>query len=68
MRDIRKLFMSILCISFISLFFISTVSADRTPIKFMMKRMNYMHGIWYGVQDPSNTVTFNGGLFNGKQR
>lgn len=67
MKTIRKLFMSILCISFISLFFVSSVSADRTPIEFMMKRMNYLQGTWYGVKDPSKTVIFNGGLFNDKQ-
>lgn len=67
MKVIRNLLMSILCISFAFLSFTSPVSAARTPIQCMMRRMNYMQGTWYGVENPSDTVTFNGGLFNGKQ-
>ena len=67
MKVIRNLVMSILCISLAFLSCTSPVSAARTPIQYMMRRMNYMQGTWYGVENPSDIVTFNGGLFNGKQ-
>lgn len=67
MKVIRNLFMGLFCIGFTFLTVIPSASAARTPIQYMMKRMNYMQGTWYGVENPYDTVTFNGGLFNGKQ-
>lgn len=67
MRSIHKLLAGLFFGSLMFLSFISTTSAERIPIQRMMQFMNLVQGIWYGVENSSDIITFNGGLLNGNR-
>ena len=54
-------------ILFLLLMLAPTAFASKMSFEWTLKKLNRLQGIWYSIEDPSQTVSFDGGKFEGNQ-